>query len=109
MKTIYSHTSKVQQGVRATLIAEVDGHKFKAEVHVDTSYAEQSHAELSFLAIDGWSVLLRQRSTEVAFAGEWHGMVPPKRGELERTPNAIPGKLIANATALVKLGKQIVG
>jgi hypothetical protein len=36
-------------------------------------------------------------------------MVPPKRGELERTPNAIPSKLIANATALVKLGKQIVG
>jgi hypothetical protein len=36
-------------------------------------------------------------------------MQPPKRGELERTPNAIPSKLIANVTALVKLGKQIVG
>ena len=109
MKTIYSHTGKVQQGVRATLIAELDGHKFKAEIHVDIYHSDQCHAELSFLAIDGWSVLLRQRSTEVAFAGEWHGMQPPKRGELERTPNAIPSKLIANVTALVKLGKQIVG
>ena len=108
MFAICRHADHRGQVARATTIAKLAGRTFRAQVHVDTSYAEQSWAEIAVLTDQGFAVLLRQVGTEVNLAHAYHSMTPPARGEMERM-GAIPKGIEANAEALIDLGAKIVG